>query len=246
MNHTDITTNGQRDGLYGVYIGVVSDNEDDEGMGRVKVEFPWRDADDESNWARIATPMAGEEMGTYFLPEVGDEVLVAFEGGDMHYPYVVGSLWNGKEAPPAKNDDGKNDIRQIKTRSGHMVSFDDADAGSVTIETAAGQTVTLDDDTNGITIEDGEGNTVDMGSDGITLDSGGDVTISGQNVTLDATTELSLSSQQVGIEGQAQTELSGGMVDLSSDGMFNLQATGMLGVKSNAILQLEGSLVTIN
>lgn len=245
MNYTDITTKGQRDGLYGVYIGIVSDNEDDEGMGRVKVEFPWRDADDESNWARIATPMAGDEMGTYFLPEVGDEVLIAFEGGDMHYPYVVGSLWNGEEAPPETND-GNNDIRQIKTRSGHMVTFDDDDDGSIAIETAAGQTVTMDDSDDGITIEDGSGNTVEMGSGGITLDSGADVTISGQNITLDGQMEVDIGAPQIGINADAKAEIAAGMLDISSQGLFDIQSTGLLGVKSNAILQLEGSLVTIN
>lgn len=246
MNPADLTTTGQRDGLYGVYIGVVSNNEDPDGMGRVKVEFPWRNADDESSWARIATPMAGKEMGTYFLPEVGDEVLLAFEGGDIHYPYVVGSLWNGKEAPPATNDDGKNDIRQIKTRSGHMVTFDDKSKGSVTVETAGGQTVTMDDDAKGVTIEDGSGNTVEMGSSGISLKSKTDVTVEGQNINLKGKTKVAVSGPQVALDAKSKAQLKGAMVDISSQGMFNLKSSGMLAVKSSAMLQLQGALVKIN
>ena len=232
--------------MYGVYIGVVSDNEDPDGMGRVKVEFPWRNADDESSWARIATLMAGKEMGTYFLPEVGDEVLLAFEGGDIHHPYVVGSLWNGKEAPPAKNDDGKNNIRQIKTRSGHMVTFDDDSKGSVTVETAGGQTVTMDDDAKGVTIEDGSGNTVDMGSKGITLDSGKDVTLKGKNITLKGQTKVDIGGPQIAMKADSKAQIKGAMLDISSQGMFNLKSSGMLAVKSSAMLQLQGSLVKIN
>src|ERR1043166_3093643 len=118
---------GQAARVSGVVVGVVTNNQDPEGMGRVKVKFPWLSDEDESNWARVAAPMAGKERGFYFLPEVDDEVLVAFKQGDVRFPYVVGSLWNGKDAPPAKNDDGKNDVRVIKSRSGHVVRLTDAD-----------------------------------------------------------------------------------------------------------------------
>jgi uncharacterized protein involved in type VI secretion and phage assembly len=113
--------------IHGVAVGVVTNNQDPDGMGRVKVKFPWLSDEDESFWARIATPMAGKERGIYFLPEVDDEVLVAFEHGDVRFPYVVGALWNGKDAPPAKNDDGKNNIRVIKSRSGHVIRLNDED-----------------------------------------------------------------------------------------------------------------------
>src|SRR2546426_9457473 len=81
--------------LYGVVAGIVTNNEDPDGLGRVKIRFPWLSEDNESWWARIAAPMAGKERGAYFLPEVDDEVLVAFEHGDVNFPYVLGALWNG-------------------------------------------------------------------------------------------------------------------------------------------------------
>ena len=71
--------------------------------------------------------MAGPERGTYFLPEVDDEVLVAFDHGGIHHPYVIGALWNGKDKPPETNDDGKNNIRVIKSRSGHVIRLNDED-----------------------------------------------------------------------------------------------------------------------
>src|ERR1700750_1699162 len=86
--------------LHGVVIGIVTNNQDPDGMHRVKVRFPWLNLDDESHWARVATPMAGDKRGAYFLPEPDDEVLVAFEHGSLEHPYVIGSLWNGKDKAP--------------------------------------------------------------------------------------------------------------------------------------------------
>jgi uncharacterized protein involved in type VI secretion and phage assembly len=119
--------------ITGVVVGLVTNNQDPEGLGRVKVRFPWLSSTDESNWARIAVPMAGKDSGVYFLPEVNDEVLVTFEHGDARFPYVIGALWNGKDAPPADNADGKNNLRLIKSRSGHVIKLNDED-GKETIE----------------------------------------------------------------------------------------------------------------
>ncbi len=113
--------------LYGVVIGIVTNNNDPENLGRVKVKFPWLSSEDESNWARVASPMAGNDRGITFLPEVDDEVLIAFEYGDINMPYIIGSLWNGVDKPPYGNDDGKNNIRIIRSRSGHVIKFDDTE-----------------------------------------------------------------------------------------------------------------------
>ncbi|HVO84766.1 MAG TPA: phage baseplate assembly protein V [Syntrophobacteria bacterium] len=129
----------QSEKIAGVVVGVVSKNKDDDGLGRVKVTFPWLSETEESQWARVAAPMAGYDKdkskprGVYFLPEVGDEVLVAFEQGDPDRPYVIGALWNGKDKPPKTNDDGKNNIRLIQSRSGHQIILDDTE-GSEKIE----------------------------------------------------------------------------------------------------------------
>ncbi len=115
--------------VFGVMIGVVIKNDsanDSEkpGPGLVKVQIPLLGMK-ESNWARMASFMAGKERGAFFLPEVGDEVLVAFENGDVNKPFVIGALWNGKDTPPEKNSDGKNDVRIIKSRSGNIIQFTD-------------------------------------------------------------------------------------------------------------------------
>jgi uncharacterized protein involved in type VI secretion and phage assembly len=117
----------------GVVVGIVTNNRDPEGMGRIKVRLPALSDTDESNWARIAAPMAGMDRGVYFLPEIDDEVLVAFEHGNSSFPFILGALWNGQDSPPAKNEDGKNDVRVIKSRSGHLIRLTDKD-GQETIE----------------------------------------------------------------------------------------------------------------
>jgi uncharacterized protein involved in type VI secretion and phage assembly len=134
--------------IEGVLVGIVTNNHDPDGMGRVRVRFPVRESNDDSHWARIATLMAGKERGSFFLPEVGDEVLVAFEQGNAEHPYVIGALWNGQDVPPEPNSDGKNNIRKIRSRSGHEILFnDDAEARQekVVIKTKAGHVITLDD-----------------------------------------------------------------------------------------------------
>jgi uncharacterized protein involved in type VI secretion and phage assembly len=115
--------------IYGVVAGIVTDNKDPDSLGRVKVKIPRISGEDESNWARVLTFMAGNERGAFFLPEVDDEVLVAFEYGDINIPYIIGSLWNGKDKPIITNDDGKNNMRMIKSRFGNIIRFDDTDGG---------------------------------------------------------------------------------------------------------------------
>jgi len=111
--------------INGVVIGIVTNNNDPENLGRIRVKFPWLSNEDESDWARVASLMAGKDRGIFILPEIDDEVLVVFEHGDINMPYVIGSLWNGKDVPPETNRDGKNNIRMIKSRSGHVILIDD-------------------------------------------------------------------------------------------------------------------------
>ena len=120
------------DVLDGVFVGVVTNNKDPLNLGRVKVRYPWLDDQIESNWARLATFYAGAGRGSYFVPEVGDEVLLVFELGDMNQPFVVGCLWNGKDPlPEPGHPDGKDNHKVIETRSGHKVTFDDTPGNEV-------------------------------------------------------------------------------------------------------------------
>lgn len=145
---------GDRARVYGAVVGIVSNTGDPDGLGRVKVRFPWLKEDDESRWARLVSFMAGPDRGAVFRPEVDDEVLVLFEQGDMRFPYVIGAVWNGKDKPPSdKGDDTDNHIRMIKSRSGHTIILDDSPGGEK------------------ITVTDKGGNTLQLSSDGVVVKS---------------------------------------------------------------------------
>jgi len=125
--------------ILGVVVGIVVDNKDPEGYYRIKVKYPWvsessdkytttpDEEDFRSTWCRIANFMAGHNRGSFWLPEVDDEVLIAFEHGDVRRPFVMGSLWNGEDKTYHANQaqDGKNWFRSIRSRSGHMLQFVD-------------------------------------------------------------------------------------------------------------------------
>jgi phage baseplate assembly protein V len=128
--------------IEGVHRAVVTDVRDKEGLGRVQVKAP--DVAAEPTWAPLATLMAGDRRGTWFVPDVGDEVLVAFEAGDPRRPVVIGSLWSAQQRPPESMDSaGANAARLIRTRSGLEVRLDDA-AGRVTVSTSDGASITLE------------------------------------------------------------------------------------------------------
>lgn len=153
---------------YGVYPARVSDVRDPDNQGRVQVALLF--APDEGGetfkvWARLATLMAGPDRGCFFIPEVEDEVLVSFLAGDPRHPFVVGALWNGQDAPPVSMDSaGRNNLRTLKTRSGHVLEFDDTDgAAKITLKTPNGCTLVLDDGSGGtVTVENPAGAKVEL------------------------------------------------------------------------------------
>lgn len=176
---------------YGVYPAVVTDIKDPEGMGRVKVTLPWAPdtaSDRYDAWARVATLMAGNNRGTWFIPDVDDEVLIVFEGGDVRRPYVIGGLWNGKDKPPQSMDGaGRNFKKVLRSRNGVKVTLDDSDGTEQFIaETPGGQKLTLKDGPGSIDIADSNGNSMRMQASGITLTTPASLTMNASTVTINA------------------------------------------------------------
>jgi uncharacterized protein involved in type VI secretion and phage assembly len=169
------------------------------------VSYPWHSTPSVSYWARIAMPMAGKDRGLYMLPEVGDEVLVAFERGDLRFPYIVGSLWNGQDKSPATNDDGNNDVRVLHTRKGHKLTFNDGSKGLVQLELNDGKKIAIDD--NGITVDDAGGNSIAIDTNG-------------GSITIKASTSLALKAPQISIE---------------ASGQLTVKATGTLGLQGSVV-----------
>jgi len=164
----------------GLAIGIVTDNQDPQGWGRVKVKYPTLSSDHASDWTRVVALGGGDQRGIQFLPEVNDEVLVGFEMGDIHYPYVIGGLWNGVEPPPKKNSEitvgGKVTQRIIRSRTGHVVILDDSDGQSgITLQDKNGNKVSIDSNANKLSIQ--------VTGD-ISIQAGGQITIKGAMIQL--------------------------------------------------------------
>jgi uncharacterized protein involved in type VI secretion and phage assembly len=196
--------------FFGVAIGIVTNNQDPDKRGRVKVKFPWLSDTEESFWARVATPMAGKDRGLYLLPEVDDEVLVAFEHGSVEYPYVLGALWNGKDAPPENNDDGKNNHRTLKSRSGHLIRLDDTD-GKEKIE------VIDKSGKNSIVISTSD-NTITISADkDITIQStNGKLKLSAKGIEISSQAEVKIeASQNMDVKASGQTNIKGATVNIN-------------------------------
>jgi uncharacterized protein involved in type VI secretion and phage assembly len=222
--------------IYGVLIGIVTNNKDPEKLGRLKVKLQLRESENETEWARVASFMTGKEMGNFFLPEVGDEVLVVFNDGDARKPYVIGALWNSVSAPPLTNEDGKNNIRKIKSRNGNEFIFnDEAGKESVTIKTKAGQTISLEDENSGkIQIKEKSGNN--------------SVIIDGQNNQVDIKANMKLNivagsckinidstQNSIAIESAMQLKIKAQMIDIEAGANLNIKSDGMLSIKGTMV-----------
>ena len=202
-------------------IGIVTNNKDPDGLGRVKVQLPWL-ADDETDWARVVAPSSGAGRGFYWLPEVNDEVFVAFEHGDVQRPHVIGGLWNSQDKPPKGNSDvvdGSGNVTQriIKSRSGHTITLDDTSgSGALTIADSSGNNViTIDTASNKITLS-AQGD-LDLKAGGnVSVQAQGNCTINASgNCDIEATGNAKMSGAQISVEAEATCAVKGAMVTLN-------------------------------
>jgi len=233
----------------GMVVGQVSDGNDPQSQGRVKLTFPWLSDTYVSDWARTVQPGAGKDRGAMVLPEVGDEVLVGFEQGDIRRPYVLGGLYNGVDTPPTggvKLIDGSSGAvnrRSMVSRRGHRIDLIDEDGRTegITLSTTGDKLqLVMDSVATKITVHS-DGKVLIEGKGGVVIDSassklelkGGEVTITSTSgvkidggsgsVNVTAGGELALKGATAKLEGSAQTE-----------------------VKASGMLTIQGSLVKIN
>lgn len=214
----------------GLQIGVVTQLENDpDGEDRIKCRLPLVSTNDDGTWARLATLDAGKNRGTYFRPEIGDEVIVGFLGNDPRYPVILGQC-NSSAKPSPQPAQDSNNLKGYASREKLILSFDD-DKKIVSLETPAGNKITLSEDTQGIVLQDQNNNKITLDSSGITIESAKDLTfkatkdmkLSGINTELSAqssfkasgTGTAELSGAQTKISGDAMTVIKGGMVQIN-------------------------------
>jgi uncharacterized protein involved in type VI secretion and phage assembly len=220
--------------LAGAVVGTVTNTNDEHQSGRVKVKFPWLGDSAESHWAPIVSVGAGPGKGLQVIPEVGDQVLVVFELGDVRRPYVLGGVYGPPtELPEPQHTavlEGKTNIRVLKTRTGHVLRFDDTTGHeSITLETHRGSSVVIQEGpTNKIALVDSSGKN--------------SVTIDGSASTISVT-----SGMDVEITAAGQLKLKGTRgVEIESSGPVSVKSSASLELEGAATAALKGQLVTIN
>lgn len=236
---------------------IVTDNHDPKGLGRIRIKFHWMNGAEKSPWIRVTSPHGGGGKGMHFIPEVGEEVIVGFEGDSPLKPYVIGTVYHGRANSSFSN--AGNDVKALQTRSGNKVVMNDAD-GSVFIEDKDGNSM-MQDGKGNITVLSNKTITLVTGKSSIVMDHEGNITVSGKLITMTATedivggaknigmaakeafvaqakttgiigsNELALQSKALTAQGSVSTSVNGGKVDIGADG--NLTVTGAL-VKINS------------
>lgn len=243
----DTLTGGRRSGSFnvpGLVVGVVTNVDDPDKAGRVKLKYPSVSSEVEGPWARIVTLGAGNKRGLVFQPEVNDEVLVAFEGGDPRQPVVLGGLFSGKNVLPEWGvKSGTVQSRRITSRLGHVIELaDGTDPANQHIQLQLSTTthkVRLGADKLELEVASGKPISIKAGSASFEIDASGNVAIKGNKVSIEAQTELALSgNSKAGLTSQGQLAVQGSMVSVKGQGTTSVEASGPL--------TLKGAMVAIN
>ncbi|WP_298538608.1 phage baseplate assembly protein V [uncultured Aquimarina sp.] len=227
-------------------VATVMDNADPEGMSRIKVQFPWQKASgEETPWLRVLTPHAGGGKGFQFTPEKDEEVIVGFEGGNAERPYVMGALFTGgSNAGDWKTE--KNDIKAIKTRGGHTLSFSDEDGKeTITITDKNGNSIILDTSKKEINISAPE--KINFSSKEININASETVNIDGtNNVNVTSKEILNDGSAKVTVNSGAKVEIGAPSTLVEGKAELKLTSKGMTDIDGTAMTNVKGGLLNLN
>ena len=209
--------------IHGLHPAVVKALADDPaGEYRIQVSLPAVDPSEEGIWARVATLDAGDQRGSFFLPEIGDEVVVAFLDNDPRHPVVLGTMHSSAKAAPAQASDDNHE-KGFVTRSGMRIWLND-DEVSLSIDTPNGNKILLSESDGAITIEDENGNTTSHSSSGIEVESASDI-------SLKASGEIKLEATNISLKADAE---------------FSAEGSASAKVESGGSTTVKGSVVQIN
>lgn len=242
----------------GIAIAMITDIKDPKNLNRVKCEY--LTADNKSSggaaggttkktggtgWIFCVTPFGGKEYGSFFHPNVGDIVVIAYENGDIHRPFVIGCLWVGESKAPLTVQDGKNEeYKFITPNKGYVDIVDTKDKQKITIATSKGRQLVFDDDKQEISITDGKSGikiSEKNGTTEITCDKKLTIKV-GQGATI----EIDGTSGAISIKGNKEVKIEAAQVAVKASGTGEVSANGSLEIKSSGMLTVKGSMTKIN
>jgi Rhs element Vgr protein len=226
-------------GIEGLHIGVVKKlNEDPEAENKIQVSIPLLQAEKDGVWARLANYYASDGFGEFFIPEIGDEVVLGYLNQDPSHPVILGSLYSSKRKPPYELT-AENYTKAIVTRSKLRVIFDD-EKKIVTIITPASNKIVVNDDTKTILLQDETGNKVQLSPDGILLDSPKDITVNAKGkIAVSAVGEISITAQ-------ADVKVAGLNVSNTAQVGFTAKGSATAELSASGQTTVKGALVMIN
>jgi len=238
----DITAppaSGLLPGVEGLHIGIVMQlDEDPEAQNKIKVKVPVLQAETEGVWARLSNYYASSGFGEFFIPEIGDEVILGYLNNDPGHPVILGSLYSSKNAPPYPLS-ADNFIKAIVTRSELKVEFDDENK-VITIITPGANKIIISDDDESILVQDQSDNKIELSSSGITMDSPKDISISAKGkISLDAVGELSMTSK-------ADVKSSGLNIEHSANVGITAKGGASAELSAGGNTTVKGAMVMIN
>lgn len=231
---------------------LVTDNNDPDGLGRIRAKFHWMNGSEKSPWMRVTTPHAGDGKGMFFIPEKGEEVIVGFEGDSPTKPYVIGSVYHGK----AKNSfaNGGNDVKTFQSRSGNKMVLDDK-AGSVFVEDKDGNSMKMDGSgkidvvsKETITLTCGEAS-IEMKKDGSVTINGKGISINGKTIAASASDNATMSSGGASFAAdgkKAEAAMNGTKANVSGAAEASVSGGGKTDISAGGKLSLTGAIVALN
>ena len=224
---------------------LVTDNHDPKGLGRVRAKFHWMNDGEKSPWLRVTSPHGGDGKGMFFIPEVGEEVIVGFEGDSPTKPYIIGSVYHGKAKTSFSN--GGNDVKALQTRSGNMIVMNDQE-GSVHVADSKGNDMKMDGNGN-INVSCSESMVFTCGDSSIELHKNGTINITGKNITVSAKENGTLVSGQASFVADGkknEANMAGVKANVTGQAEANVNAAAKTTISATGKVAIQGAIVALN
>ena len=225
-------------------LGEVTENNDPDALGRVRVQFLWqRGTDQKSPWIRVASPYSGKDKGFYVIPEAGDQVVVAFEDNNPDRPYMLTGLYNGDSKP--EHHHSENNLKAIKTKGGHAILMND-EKGKESFGITSPKDVVVTGASGMVTISGQELVTVESKGNDIVIESPGTVTIHAKEIIFRADSKITLQAPTIEATADAEFTAKSKQVTIEADATNTIKGGAMINIEGTVATNISGKLIKLN